>query len=97
MHHWHITSQKCLHLIEEEDVELIPSKNGHTFIERPYRNQVFCIDYKPDGAKFATAGKDYKVQALPAACCLLRAACCVPPPPALPQRMSCGTVAVRAA
>lgn len=38
--HWHVTSGKCLHTIEEKD------------------NQVFALDYRFDGAYFATVGKD---------------------------------------
>ena len=42
--HWHITSGKCLHTINDPD------------------NQLFCVDYRPDGALFATAGKDRSVR-----------------------------------
>ena len=42
--HWHITSQRCLHTVTEED------------------NQVYALDYQHDGARFATAGKDYTVR-----------------------------------
>jgi len=42
--HWHITSGKCLHTIDDEN------------------NPLFCVDYRNDGAMFATAGKDYKVR-----------------------------------
>ena len=31
----------------------------HTITEED--NQIFCVDYNYDGAKFAAAGKDYKV------------------------------------
>jgi WD40 repeat protein len=42
--HWHITSGKCLHEIQEPD------------------NQLFCLDYAPDGTQFATAGKNREVR-----------------------------------
>eukprot|EP00743_Colponemidia_sp_Colp-15_P002144 GILK01002326.1.p1 GENE.GILK01002326.1~~GILK01002326.1.p1 ORF type:complete len:393 (+),score=63.42 GILK01002326.1:66-1181(+) len=38
--HWHITSGKCLHSINDPE------------------NQLYAIDYRDDGAFFATAGKD---------------------------------------
>mmetsp|Transcript_12401 Transcript_12401/g.29104 ORF Transcript_12401/g.29104 Transcript_12401/m.29104 type:complete len:426 (+) Transcript_12401:80-1357(+) len=42
--HWHVTSGKCLHTIEEKD------------------NQIFALDYRPDGLMFATGGKDATVR-----------------------------------
>jgi WD40 repeat protein len=42
--HWHVTSGKCLHTIEEVD------------------NQIFALDYRPDGLEFATGGKDTAVR-----------------------------------
>ena len=42
--HWHVTSGKCLHTIEEEN------------------NQVYALDYRPDGLEFATGGKDATVR-----------------------------------
>jgi WD40 repeat protein len=42
--HWHVTSGKCLHTIEEAD------------------NQVYALDYRPDGLEFATGGKDATVR-----------------------------------
>jgi WD40 repeat protein len=42
--HWHITSQKQLFRIHEDD------------------NQVYALDYSPDGELFATAGRDCKVR-----------------------------------
>lgn len=42
--HWHVTSGKILHTIQEPD------------------NQVFCLDYKKDGTRFASAGQDYTVR-----------------------------------
>jgi len=44
IHHWHATSQKCLHTITEKG------------------NQVFSVDYHPDGTFFASTGKDAKVR-----------------------------------
>ena len=60
--HWHVTSGKCIHLIEEEDDELVPSKDGNTSIKRHYQNQIFTMEFNHDGTRFATAGKDYKVR-----------------------------------
>jgi len=62
LQHWHVTSQKCLHLIEEEDDELVLNKDGNTTTKRHYRNQIFTMEYNHDGTRFATAGKDYKVR-----------------------------------
>eukprot|EP00294_Goniomonas_avonlea_P011291 CAMPEP_0114559976 /NCGR_PEP_ID=MMETSP0114-20121206/11207_1 /TAXON_ID=31324 /ORGANISM="Goniomonas sp, Strain m" /LENGTH=402 /DNA_ID=CAMNT_0001745479 /DNA_START=9 /DNA_END=1218 /DNA_ORIENTATION=+ len=42
--HWHVSSQKCLHTINQPG------------------NQVFALDYKPDGSLFATAGYDRTVR-----------------------------------
>jgi WD40 repeat protein len=42
--HWHVTSGKCLHTLEEAG------------------NQIFALDYRPDGLEFATAGKDAAVR-----------------------------------
>lgn len=42
--HWHMTSGKCLHSIEEPD------------------NQVYALDYNPEGTKFVTAGKDTAIR-----------------------------------
>jgi COMPASS component SWD3 len=38
------------------------TKDHSTLIEKPYRNQIFTMEYNTDGSKFATAGKDYKVR-----------------------------------
>ena len=62
LQHWHVTSQKCLHLIEEEDDEIVLTKDGNTTTTRHYRNQIFTMEYNNDGTRFATAGKDYKVR-----------------------------------
>ena len=42
--HWHVTSGKCLHTIEERD------------------NQIYALDYRPDGIEFATGGKDATIR-----------------------------------
>lgn len=44
IHHWHVTSQKCLSTIVEPD------------------NQVFALDYHPQGTGFCSTGKDAKVR-----------------------------------
>jgi COMPASS component SWD3 len=62
LQHWHVTSQKCLSTIEEEDDELVLNKDGNTTTKRHYRNQIFTMEYNHDGTRFATAGKDYKVR-----------------------------------
>ena len=49
--HWHVTSRKCLHTVKEDDCQ----KPGAT-------NQVYALDYNPDGTSFASAGKDYCVR-----------------------------------
>jgi WD40 repeat protein len=41
--HWHMTSGKCLHSLDEDD------KEG---------NQVYALDYNDEGSQFVTAGKD---------------------------------------
>ena len=43
--HWHVTSGKLLHT----------TKCGDD------KNQIFCIDYRPDGAQFAVAGQDKQI------------------------------------
>ena len=60
--HWHITSGKCIHVIEEEDDEMVINKDGNTSTMRHYKNQIFTMEYNNDGSRFATAGKDYKVR-----------------------------------
>jgi COMPASS component SWD3 len=62
LQHWHVTSQKCLHLIEEEDDEDVLNKDMATTTKRHYRNQILTMEYNHDGSRFATAGKDYKVR-----------------------------------
>jgi COMPASS component SWD3 len=47
--HWHVTSRKCMHTISEKD------DNGKD-------NQVYALDYRHDGALFASAGKDFVVR-----------------------------------
>merc|ERR1711959_307800 len=44
IHHWHVTSQKCLSTIVEPG------------------NQIFALDYHPEGTFFASTGKDAKVR-----------------------------------
>ncbi len=60
--HWHVTSGKCIHLIEEEDDEMVPTKDGNSSVKRHYKNQIFTMEFNHDGTRFATAGKDYKVR-----------------------------------
>jgi len=43
--HWHVTSGKLLHTTKCGDE----------------KNQIFCIDYRPDGAQFAVAGQDKQI------------------------------------
>ena len=55
--HWHLSSQKCLHTIREDCSAPMPGGRRRT-----YRNQIFALEYSPDGEHFATAGKDCAVR-----------------------------------
>lgn len=50
---------------EQQDDEFVTSKDHNSTIKKHYRNQIFTMEYNPDGSRFATAGKDYKVCGLP--------------------------------
>lgn len=54
LQHWHLGSGKCLHEIQEDAV--------HPLTQRHCSNQIFALEYSPDGELFATAGKDYKLR-----------------------------------
>lgn len=69
--HWHITSGKCLdriwskRLLDNYAYERkygAEEKQGQQTDGKGYENQIFCVDYRSDGAMFATAGKDKVVR-----------------------------------